>query len=338
VTPFAQSVAQHLDALGAVGYSMTTVDGRRGALGAFAAWCGERGIETPEAITSLAVSRYQRWLYHYREPEGAGAGRGRGRKPGQPLTLATQRNRLTAVKVFCRWLAREGLVASNPASELELPRLPVRLPRAILSETDIARVLAQTLLFGERGVRDRALLETFYATGIRRMELAGLQLYDVDVQRRTLIVRGGKGGQDRVVPISAGALQWIERYLVEVRPGLLTDARGMTLFLNDEGQPFRGGQLSEKVKDYFLACGIDHPGACHLFRHTMATRMLENGAELRYIQEMLGHADIGTTTIYTRVSIQALRAVYERTHPMATVERARQDGYDVASSLQEKRP
>jgi integrase/recombinase XerD len=170
-------------------------------------------------------------------------------------------------------------------------------------------------VFGERGLRDRAVMETLYATGIRRMELAQLRLYDVDAQSATLIVRQGKGGKGRVLPIHARALHWIERYLVEVRPGLLTDANEATLFLNDHGQAFRVGQLTEKVKDYFLACGIDKPGACHLFRHTMATGMLENGADLRYIQDMLGHADISTTTLYTRVSISALRDVYERTHP-----------------------
>jgi integrase/recombinase XerD len=315
MTPFDQVLARYLEALSVIGYSAYTVDGRRSTLVAFLAWCGERGIAEPAALTTTAIARYQRHLYHYREPDGSNPGRGRGRKPGQPLTLATQRNHLTAVKVFCRWLARERWTAYNPASELELPKVPPRPPGAILTQAEIERVLRHTAVFGERGLRDRAVMETLYATGIRRMELAQLRLYDVDAQSATLIVRQGKGGKGRVLPIHARALHWIERYLVEVRPGLLTDANEATLFLNDHGQAFRVGQLTEKVKDYFLACGIDKPGACHLFRHTMATGMLENGADLRYIQDMLGHADISTTTLYTRVSISALREVYERTHP-----------------------
>jgi integrase/recombinase XerD len=315
MTPFDHALACYLEALSVTGYSASTVDGRRSTLAAFIAWCGERGIGEPSAVTPAAVSRYQRHLYHYREPDGLRPGRGRGRKPGQPLTLATQRNRLTALKVFCRWLVRERWIAYNPASELDLPRVPPRLPGAILTAAEIERVLRHTAIFGDRGVRDRAVIETLYATGIRRMELAQLRLYDVDALSRTLIVRQGKGGKGRVLPIHAHALHWIDRYLVEIRPGLLIDANETTLFLNDHGQSFRGGQLTEKIKDYFLACGIDKPGACHLFRHTMATRMLENGADLRYIQDMLGHADISTTTLYTRVSISALRTVYERTHP-----------------------
>ena len=234
--------------------------------------------------------------------------------------------------MFCRWLVRERWIAYNPASELELPRVPPRLPGAILTAAEIERVLRHTAIFGERGVRDRAVIETLYATGIRRMELAQLRLYDVDALSQTLIVRQGKGGKGRVLPIHAHALHWIERYLVEVRPGLLTDANETVLFLNDHGQPFRGGQLTEKIKDYFLACGIDKPGACHLFRHTMATRMLENGADLRYIQDMLGHADISTTTLYTRVSIRALREVYERTHPGRSMQAPGADA-DTATAL-----
>ena len=332
MTPFNHALACYLEALSVTGYSASTVDSRRSTLGAFIGWCGERGIGEPGAVTPAAVARYQRHLYHYREPDGPRPGRGRGRKPGQPLTLATQRNRLTALKVFCRWLVRERWIAYNPASELELPRVPPRLPGAILTAAEIERVLRHTAIFGERGVRDRAVIETLYATGIRRMELAQLRLYDVDALSQTLIVRQGKGGKGRVLPIHAHALHWIERYLVEVRPGLLTDANETVLFLNDHGQPFRGGQLTEKIKDYFLACGIDKPGACHLFRHTMATRMLENGADLRYIQDMLGHADISTTTLYTRVSIRALREVYERTHPGRSMQAPGADA-DTATAL-----
>jgi integrase/recombinase XerD len=136
------------------------------------------------------------------------------------------------------------------------------------------------------------------------------------------MVRKGKGGKDRLIPIGERALRWTDRYVREVRPQLLVDGGDNTLFLTDHGQPFVNNRLSDLVKSYLERCDIDKPGACHLFRHTMATLMLENGADLRYIQVMLGHARLETTTIYTQVAIRKLKEVYERTHP-ARMERKR---------------
>src|SRR5690606_31844275 len=129
-------------------------------------------------------------------------------------------------------------------------------------------------------------------------------------------VREGKGKKDRLLPIGERACRWIDRYVSEVRPQLVVAGDDdQALFLDNKGTRFTPGQLSDKVRNYLVAAGIDKPGACHLFRHTMATLMLENGADLRFIQAMLGHADISTTTIYTQVSIRALKEVYARTHP-----------------------
>lgn len=173
----------------------------------------------------------------------------------------------------------------------------------------------QTLLHDAWGIRDRAIIETFYATGIRRQELGALDLYDVDLEQGTLMVREGKGKRDRLLPIGERACAWIEKYVMEVRPTLVTGDSELALFLDDKGTRFSPHQLSDKVKTYLQEAGITKPGACHLFRDTMATLMLENGADIRFIQAMLGHADISTTTIYTQVSIRTLKEVYSRTHP-----------------------
>jgi len=315
MTRLEHAVARFLEALAVRGLTPSTVRTRASALAAFVRWCGERGLDDPAAITKDVIERYQRHLYYYREPGGAGVGRGRGRNAGKPLSLQTQHGHLTALKLLFRWLTRQHWIAYNPASELDLPKLPQRLPRTILTVEEVEAVLAATSAAGDIGIRDRAMLETLYATGIRRMELANLSLYDVDTEQGALMVREGKGRRDRMVPIGARACRWIATYCDGVRPSLVTDPRDTTLFLADDGEPFHGDRLTPLVKRYLEAAGIRRPGACHLFRHTMATLMLENGADIRFIQAMLGHASLETTTVYTRVSLAKLREVYERTHP-----------------------
>lgn len=303
MTPFERDIAENLEHLRVRGYSEKTLIARQSALRLFMQWLAERGVTQPEAVTRPMLDRYQRQLFYTRRPDG------------RPLALETQRKRLEAVKGLFKYLTRQNRIAYNPASELELPRRHARLPRGILTQDEVETLLAQTSAFGLRGVRDRAILETLYATGIRRSELANLALYDIEFAQGTVLIRKGKGNKDRLIPIGERALRWIERYLDEVRPQLLTDRADTTLFLTDHGQPFIRNRLSDLVKDYLQRCGIDKPGACHLFRHTMATLMLDNGADLRFIQAMLGHARLETTTIYTQVAIRKLKEVYERTHP-----------------------
>lgn len=287
--------------------SPRTVEGQVSSLRAFVMWCVERSIVEPVDVTRPILERYRRYLYHYRMPNG------------KPLTIGAQRNRLTALKVFFRYLTREGRLLYNPAAEFDLPKPHKRLPRAILTVDEVEAVCRQTVLHDAWGIRDRAIIETFYATGIRRQELGALDLYDVDLEQGTLMVREGKGKRDRLLPIGERACAWIEKYVMEVRPTLVTGDSELALFLGDKGTRFSPNQLSDKVKTYLQEAGITKPGACHLFRHTMATLMLENGADIRFIQAMLGHADISTTTIYTQVTIRTLKEVYSRTHPAKLV-------------------
>jgi integrase/recombinase XerD len=171
------------------------------------------------------------------------------------------------------------------------------------------------------GLRDRAILETLYSTGIRRMELTRLTLYDVDLCAGTVMVRLGKGAKDRLIPIGRRACAWVARYVEEVRPQLAVRSDELALFLTDYGEPFEKNRLGDLVRRYMRHAGMAH-GSCHAFRHAMATHMLENGADIRFIQAMLGHSELTTTQIYTQVSIGKLKEIHAATHP-ARMERAR---------------
>jgi integrase/recombinase XerD len=278
-------------------FSPQTVTNRELYLGYFIRWAEDRGIDKPTEVTKQVLERYQRYLYHYRK------------RNGDPLSFRSQHSQLVPVRAWFKWLSKNNYILFNPASELELPKLERRLPKHVLTVSEAEQVIAQAT-----NVRDRAILETLYSTGIRRMELIGLRLYDVDADRGTLMVRQGKGRKGRMVPIGERALAWIDKYQREIRPGLLTDGSPV-LFLNNMGEPFEPGQLTRLVRDYVNAAEIGKRGSCHLFRHTMATLMLENGADIRYIQAMLGHVKLETTAIYTQVSIRKLKEIHTATHP-----------------------
>lgn len=303
---FVALVEEFLADLASRGYAEATIRNRRQSLAQLAGWLSDRGVTRPVEVTRPMLVRYQRHLFHYRKPDG------------QPLSFRSQNARLLPVRAFFKWAVRNDHLGSNPASELELPKVEQRLPKAALTITEAELVLAQPDLSTASGIRDRAMIETFYGTGIRRAELARLNLRDLDHERHTLLVRQGKGRKDRMIPIGERALAWIDRYLIEVRPALAAEPDDGTLFVTVDGTPFSLDRLTQLVRDYVKASGVAKEGACHLFRHTLATLMLEGGADIRYIQAMLGHAELSTTQIYTQVSIRALQAVHAATFPAAS--------------------
>jgi integrase/recombinase XerD len=158
-------------------------------------------------------------------------------------------------------------------------------------------------------------LETLYSTGIRRSELINLKLYDIDVKNGSLMVRQGKGQKDRYVPLGSRAIRWLKRYLEEIRPSIVIEPDEGYVFVHEFGEPFSKNRLSDMIKKHLRAAGVDKPGAAHLFRHAMATHMLTNGADIRFIQAILGHAQLTTTEIYTHVTIAKLKEVHAMTHP-----------------------
>ncbi|MGA2433679.1 MAG: site-specific tyrosine recombinase XerC [Bryobacteraceae bacterium] len=296
-------VAKHLEALLVQHYSEYTVKTRRGHLGYFLTWCADRNLTDPSEITRPVLEQYQRFLFHYRQ------------KSGKPLSFRSQHARLVPIRVWFRWLARQRYILHNPASELELPRLGQRLPKHVLTIHEVEQVLAQPDIRDPLGLRDRALMETLYSTGMRRMELANLKLYDLDTERGTVTIRQGKGNKDRVIPIGDRAAAWIEKYIMEARPHLVVEPDDGTVFLSNAGETLSLDYLTQVVRGYVEAAEIGKHGACHLFRHTMATLMLEGGADIRFIQAMLGHADLKTTQIYTHVAIRQLQEIHRATHP-----------------------
>jgi integrase/recombinase XerD len=298
-------VPRFLEHLRVRNYSERTVLGTLVALRLFVEWALDRELEHADQISKPVLDAYQRWLFHYRTDAG------------KPLAFSSQRWRLQKVKNFFRWLTRENVIPSNPASELEMPRIERRIPRAILSEREVEKVLALADLSDLVGLRDRAIMEVFYSTGIRRTELAGLDLFDLDPARGVLTVRLGKGKKDRVVPIGQRALAWVARYLDDARPHLVAPPELPALFLSERGERLTPNYLTSHMRLYVHGAKLGKTGSCHIFRHSMATLMLEGGADVRLIQEILGHAEMSTTAIYTRVSIRHLKRVHDATHPAA---------------------
>ena len=301
ITPYMRSFIEWCET---VNYSQSTVEHWRFALSWFILWCDERELQQPQAITKPILERYQRHLYHYRK------------KNGQPLGFHTQAQRLHAIKAFFRWLSKQNHILYNPASEIEMPRTRRHLPRYLLSHEEINAILEQTqTVDATEGLRDRAIIETLYSTGMRRKEAAHLKLFDVDLKQGTVFIHQGKGSKDRVVPIGERACAWIRKYMEEARTELVIAPDESYLFISDLGEPYRNNQLSNMIKKYMAKAGIEKPGACHLFRHAMATHMLENGADIRYIQAILGHKDLSTTQIYTQINIKKLKEIHGATHP-----------------------
>lgn len=198
---------------------------------------------------------------------------------------------------------------------LELPRLEKRLPRTILSVEQVEEVLNLCDLTTRQGIRDRALMELLWSTGIRRGEAANFEIYSADFSRKILTIRQGKGHEDRVIPVGERALWWLKQWMHQVRAEVLAAPDCRALFLAMDGVAgLTANGITGAVVPYLRASGIGK-GSCHLFRHAMATQMLENGADLRWIQAMLVHRSEESTQIYTQVSIRALQAVHASTHP-----------------------
>jgi len=302
-----------LESLRVRNVSENTVSHYRWELSNFILWCHERGLTRPDEVSRPVLERFQRALFQHRTAKG------------RPLSFRSQYKRLAAPKYFFRWLAKQGYLGSSPASELDMPRLGRRLPRQILTASEVERVLAQADLTDPIGVRDRAILETFYSTGIRRGELVRLKLYDIGFEKGTLMIREGKGQKDRVVPIGERALTWLEKYLLDIRPHLVVPPDEGVVFLTYMGVPFNPDALGHEMKKYILASGVGKEGACHIFRHTVATLMLDGGADIRYVQEMLGHTKLETTSIYTQVTIDKLKKIHDATHPGAKLKPAAQE-------------
>jgi integrase/recombinase XerD len=277
----------------------------------FLGWLAGRGLALRD-VRPCDVQRYQSELYAARKPEG------------RPYAAATIMLRLMAAKTLFRFLVRRGHMLFDPSSAIELPKTEKRLPRVILTEREAKRIVTAPRGRSPLVLRDRAILETLYGTGIRVGELIQLKPADVDTEELVLRVVCGKGRKDRNVPLTQAAARAIESYLAFGRPALLglRDARARPR----EGSPwlFVGERWATKldrsavgkvVKHWTRKARVKKNVSCHTFRHSIATHLLRARADIRQIQALLGHGDLSTTERYTHVVISDLRRVIERAHP-----------------------
>jgi integrase/recombinase XerD len=305
MTTLASDIGCYLEWMEIHNYAATTVENRRRYLGYFQAYASDAEIHDAGEVTYELVVAYQEALHAYRKIDGS------------HLSVATQVQRLIPITQFFSWLRREQRIIQNPAADLLMPRPDRQLPEATLSHSEMDRLMSVPDVTKPLGLRDRAMLEVFYSSALRRSELIALRLRDVDFERGTVFVHRGKGGKDRHVPVGERALFWLRLYLGIVRPLFVEADSTEILFLSSVGTPVCADWLCRKVRAYLRRAGVTKRGSCHLLRHSVATLMLEGGADIRYVAEMLGHARLETTQRYTRVSIDRLRMVHSTCHPAA---------------------
>ena len=286
------------------GLSRNTLDAYRTDLLQFGRFLEERDVSALEAQPSDIADFL----------EALARGDGDGRSPASPATI---HRKSACLRSFYRHLRRDGLLEGDPTATLSTPRRARKLPQ-VLTRGEVEKLLSQPRGTEPSALRDRALLELMYACGLRASEAIGLELMDVDVQEGVLRARG-KGSKERIVPIGQAALKALRIYLERGRPALVKGAPEAHLFVN-----FRGGQLTRQglykiVRRHAVTAGLADQMSPHTLRHTFATHLLAGGCDLRSVQEMLGHADVSTTQLYTHLSSERLKDVYFRAHPRANL-------------------
>lgn len=265
-------------------------------------WLETRGLRLADVRTEDMIA-YQGELYRRRKDDG------------KPLTSGAQKNAVMALKSFFRFLHRRSYLLSDPSAAVECPRMEKRLPRVVLTRDEALRILEATDGKTPRALRDRAILETFYATGLRAAELANLTPDDVDTEDRLVRVILGKGRKDRNVPLTRAAAAAIDGYLVDGRPRLVGRKQPRFLFLANRGGWMHASILNRIVHACARKAGVKKRVTCHTFRHSVATHLLRGRADIRHIQALLGHASLATTQRYTQVEISDLQDVIRRAHP-----------------------
>lgn len=299
----AGAVAAFCEHLLAAGHAARTREDYRATLRGLTAFLTTHKVVRVADVTPRHLVAYQRKLMAVRGARG-------------PLSLYTQANRLICVRQFFRWLARTGRVLADPTMLIDMPKVNPRLPSRVPSVADMRRLIQTPCTHEPLGVRDRAMLEVLYSTGLRVTELANLAVDAIDLAGGEVSVRQGKGGRDRRVPIGEAACFWVSRYLTTVRP-VLARRRLMeaALFLSCRGRKLTRHELAVMVRDYARTAGLSYRVSPHSIRHACATHLLRGRASLRHVQEILGHTKLSSTQIYTRVDLTDLKAVHRRCHP-----------------------
>lgn len=290
------------------GVSRATMVSQFGHTRRFVRWCHARDIRDPSWISAGLI---QHWLSELANTPT---------RRGTPPSLAAIDGAIGCARRFLGYLCESRVIGCNPLEKHRgRPQIATRLP-VVLDEESVIRLIEAPDTGDPIGVRDRAMLELLYSTGIRRTELVSLRLKDLCMNCHTLLVERGKSGKPRMVPIGPQARLWLRRYLAAVRPLLAGgEPTSDSLFLTGYGDGFSAGSFGHLVRRYLDAIGMNSQGGCHLLRHACATHMLDRGADLRVIQELLGHARLDTTAIYTHVSNGRMRQVHAACHPRGSV-------------------
>lgn len=304
-TPLEKATEKYIRELRIGGFVKPTAQKHQGMLSKFLRWLSDQypGIERPSDLTREALTDYQMYLYKLISVRKA------------RLTAGSQHRYMAAVLSFLSWTVRQEMILINPGATIQLPREGRSLPRNYLSVREMRKLLSTPDLSTHLGVRNRAALEVFYSTGIRVAELQNLKLDHLNLQEGLLSVVEGKGAKDRVVPVGKAALFYLCEYIEKSRPVLLLQKDHSFVFVSRYGERLSKEAICNIVADTAKEAGIKRRITPHLLRHTCATLLLKGRADIRHIQELLGHKSLSSTQIYTRVEISDLKKVHAKCHP-----------------------
>lgn len=290
------------------GYAEATIKNGHADLEWFLRYLDMRAVSRVADITPDVLEAYALWLrekvnsYH----------------DNRTITMTTIVHRLATLRSFCRWLQSEMVILQDPSEDVEFPVMPNRLPRLILTQDEARAVLDAPDLKSPVGYRDKALLELLYATGVRTNELVKMKVADLDFKARSVFVRKGKGNKQRLIVIPAEPMSYAREYAEKVRPRFAKKMRSGddgTLFLNYTGAKVEINGLCSLIRKNAKLAGLDKHITALTFRHSIASHLLENGMDIRFIQELLGHEKMSTTQVYTKVTLSGLRKHYNKHHP-----------------------
>jgi len=291
-----------------LGYSSETIGSHQWRLKFFLEYLETVGVKEPSQITPIHIRNYQTHLFE------------RLNKQGKADCASSRNNLLKVARRFTKFLLEENLVAEDPGETVDYAIEPKRLPRYVLTEAEVKRLLDAPDLTTALGYRDRTILEVFYSSGIRRSELISLKLTDIDLDAGLLRVNAGKGNKDRMVPLGKIAVKFLKGYVKEVRQRLVKDPKDDHVFLSLQGKKICKCMLGLRLKDYLKKAGIEKDISIHTLRATCATHCLrgkKRGEQMhpRYLMELLGHSSMETLNPYLAVSIADLKEAHSRCHP-----------------------
>lgn len=294
---------RYLDHLRSRGLAERTIHGYLAEMRAFLRFLADRQVTEPHQITRDEVDAYQLSLFRRRKSNG------------EPLAVGTRQLKVISMLQFLRFLHKSQVILVNPGRHVYRPTTPRRLLPELPTEEQVLALLETPDVTTPLGLRNRAILELLYSSALRNKELRGLRILDLDLTRLELRIRKGKGSKPRVVPMGEPAANWLEKYMQDGRTYFLRRPENSSVFLGVYGKTLSNGALCKMVRKHGKLARIPCHVTPHILRHSCATHMLARGADIRYLQEILGHASPETTQIYTQVARSQLREIHQRCHP-----------------------